>query len=207
MAIKLVFILLIFLKFENDKIQAQNNFSIKYFGLIVHPFGDYSARIQPYKLDKNAYFVVTIGGYASYEQFIWQDILSLKFKQGLFLDCSAGKSGVTHVSVQMNLLENKKNKLSFSIGPTLIYRESWTRFKEYKNSSFWHIYTSRNFGKIQYKFIPYGCEFEYDYRLTNKVDLSTNIVPGFPFAFTFAIGAKYWLNKNFTQKLHFAIPI
>ncbi len=134
--ILLVFILLIFLKFENDKIQAQNNFSIKYFGLIVHPFGDYSARIQPYKLDRNAYFVVTIGGYVSYEQFIWQDILSLKFKQGLFLDCSAGKSGVTHVSVQMNLLENKKNKLSFSIGPTLIYRESWTRFKEYKNSSF-----------------------------------------------------------------------
>jgi hypothetical protein len=185
---------------------AQSNVSVKYFGLTVHPFGDYSADVQPYKLDKNAYLVANFGGYASYEKFIWIDMLSIKVKQGIFTDCSAGMMGVSHLGVQMNLLEKRKHKLSFGIGPTLIYRESWTRFPEYQESGFWNKYDSDRFGLVQYKMILYGCEFEYDYTVSDKTDLSVGFTPGFPFAFTFSFGVKYWFDKNFKTRLKLVTP-
>ncbi|MFN3916992.1 MAG: hypothetical protein ACK4K0_04545 [Flavobacteriales bacterium] len=185
---------------------AQSNVSVKYFGLTVHPFGDYSANLQPYKLDKNAYFVANFGGYASYERFVWIDMLSVKLKQGIFTDCSAGMMGVSHLGVQMNLLQKNKHKLSFGIGPTLIYRESWTRFSEYEESGFWHKYDSPRLGLIQYKMILYGCEFEYDYTISEKTDLSVGFTPGFPFAFTFSFGVKHWFDKNFKTRLKLVTP-
>jgi len=185
---------------------TQNNFSIKYFGLTIHPFGDYSANIQPYKLDKTAHFVLNFGGYASYEHFQWLDMLSVRIKQGVFTDCSGGIMGVSHLGLSMNLLRGKKQKLNFGLGPTLIYRRSWSRFTEYKDSGFWHNYSSEKVGSIQYKLILYGCEFEYDYSVSPKTDLSVGFTPGFPFAFTFSFGIKYWLNKNFKSNVNIVIP-
>jgi len=185
---------------------SQNNVSLKYFGMTIHPFGDYSADIQPYKLDKNAFFVLNFGGYTSYEHFVWLDMLSLKIKQGVFTDCSAGMMGVSHLGLQMKLVENNKHKLSFGIGPTLIYRESWTRFTEYETSEFWNNYNSQRFGNIQYKMILYGCEFEYDYNVSQTTDLSIGFTPGFPFAFTFSFGVKYWFNKDFKTRIKLVTP-
>lgn len=185
---------------------AQSNVSLKYFGMTIHPFGDYSADIQPYRLDKKAYFVLNFGGYASYEHFIWLDMLSVRIKQGVFTDCSAGMMGVSHLGLQMNLLEKKKHKLSFGLGPTLIYRESWNRFPEYKESGFWHKYSSPKAGDIQYKVILYGCEFEYDYTVSPTTDLSVGFTPGFPFAFTFSFGIKHWFNKDFKTRVKLVTP-
>jgi len=185
---------------------SQSNLSLKYFGLTVHPFGDYSASIQPNKLDKNAFFVLNFGGYASYEKFVWYDFISIKLKQGIFTDCSAGMMGVSHFGAQLKLLENQKNRLSFGIGPTFIYRESWKRFEVYEDSGFWKTYTSKKYGEIQYTFIPYGCEFEYDYKLSDKTDLSVDFTPGFPFAFTFSVGIKHWLTKDFKKRVKLVVP-
>lgn len=185
---------------------SQSNVSLKYFGLTVHPFGDNTAEIQPYKLDKNAYFVMNFGGYAGYEFFIWLNMLSIKLKQGLFTDCSGGIMGVSHIGLQMNLIEKKRHRLSFGIGPALIYRQDWNRFEIYKDSKFWNRYYTKNQKSIQYKFILYGCEFEYDYAISKKTDLSVGFTPGFPFAFTFSFGVKHWLNKNFKTRIKLATP-
>jgi hypothetical protein len=186
--------------------RAQSNWSIKYFGLTIHPFGDASADIQPYKLDENAYFVLNFGGYVGYEKFIWNDFLSVKLKQGLFTDCSAGWMGVTHLGLQMKLIEGEKHRLSFGAGPTLIYRESWTRFDFYEKNPFWNYYNSNRLGEVQWRTMLYGCEFVYDYRLTENLELSSGFTPGFPMAFTFSIGVKYWMSREFEQKYFLARP-
>lgn len=186
--------------------QSQSNWSLKYFGLTIHPFGDASAEIQPYKLDENAFFVLNFGGYAGYEKFIWNDFISIKFKQGLFTDCSAGWMGVSHIGLQMKLLEGGKHRLSFGAGPTLIYRESWTRFDFYEKNPFWNYHTSNRLGEVQWRTILYGCEFVYDYRIGEKLELSTGFTPGFPMAFTFSFGVKYWISRDYEQKYLLARP-
>lgn len=186
--------------------KSQSNFSLKYFGLTIHPFGDYSASIQPHKLDKQAYLVVNFGGYASYEYYVWLDKLSVRVKQGVFTDCAGGPMGVSHLGVQMNLFEIKRHRLGFAIGPTLIYRKDWNRFDIYKDSGFWKRYHSSLCGDIQYKIILYGCEFEYDWLITDKFNFSAGFTPGFPFAFTFSAGIKYWFSRDFKKNYMVVAP-
>ncbi len=173
---------------------GQSTFTLKYFGMTVHPFGDRMAALQPYKLDKNARFVLNFGGFAGYERFVYKDFVSAKVIQGFFTDCSAGWATVTHLGVRMLLLRNEKHRLYFGIGPTLIMRNSWTRFGErYKSSGYFNEDDTRMLGDIQWKFIPYGCEIEYDYRFTKRDYLSVSFTPGIPLACTFAIGWKHWI--------------
>lgn len=193
-----IFILFILLFSANVK--GQSNITVQYFGMTVHPFGDYTAEIQPYKLDKNARFVMNFGGFVSYEKFVWYDIVSLRVKQGIFSDCSAGFMGASHIGVNLRLLGNKKHRLSFAIGPAFIYRNSWNRFEIYENRGYW------NEGEVfsqptQYKTVLYACEFEYNFTLSEKIDLSVNFVPGFPNALALSVGAKFWLNKDLKPRI------
>ena len=179
---------------------SQSNITVQYFGLTAHPFGDYTAEIQPYKLDKKARLVANFGGYISYEKLVWFDILSVRIKQGIFSDCSAGFMGVSHIGVNLRLWGNKKHRLSFAIGPAFIYRNSWNRFGIYENRGYWNekeIYSQ----PTQYKTVLYACEFEYNYMLTKKIDLSVGFVPGFPNALALSVGAKFWLDKDFNPRI------
>jgi hypothetical protein len=184
---------------------AQNNISLKYFGLTIHPFGDRTAYMQPYKLDKNARFVLNFGGFASYEHFVWEDILSVKGLQGVFTDCSGGMAGVTHIGVRTNV-DRGRHRVSFGLGPTFFYREDWNRIEGYQDSGFLKHGNSRLFGPVQYRFFWYGMELEYDYRLGDRTDLSVGCTPGFPFVFTWSVGVKYWLNKDFRKTVKLVTP-
>lgn len=175
-------------------VKAQSTFTLKYFGLTVHPFGDRTAELQPYKLDKEAHFVLNFGGYAGYERFVYKDLVSAKVIQGVFTDCSGGWASVTHIGVRALLFENDKHRLYFGIGPTLLVRHSWTRFGDnYQPSGYFNRADDTFLGDVQWKFIPYGCEFEYDYRWTERDHLSIGFTPGVPLACTFSIGWKHWI--------------
>jgi hypothetical protein len=177
---------------------AQSNVSLKYFGLTMHPFGDQTAYLQPYKLDDNARFVLNFGGFGSYEKYVWEEIISVKAMQGVFTDCSAGLAGITHLGLRVSG-EKGRHRLGIGIGPTLFYREDWNRFDGYKDSGFLRRTDHKWLGPIQYKFFWYGLEMEYDYRLGKRTDLSVGFTPGFPFVFTWSVGAKYWINKDFKK--------
>ena len=82
----------------------------------------------------------------------------------------------------------------------LIVRRSWSRFPDYKGSKIFKEVTDTRIGDVQYAFYPYGLDIEYDYQLTKKCDLSVGFTPGFPFVMTFAVGMKYWFNKDFKEK-------
>lgn len=174
--------------------RAQDAFTVKYFGTTIHPFGDPSAALQPYKLDDEARFVLNFGGFAGYERFVYRDLISVKGIFGVFTDCSAGLGSATHLGIRINMLHTEKHRVYFGIGPTLIVRDSWTRFGEkYTPSGYFNVTDTKRFGELQWKFIPYGLEFEYDYAFTEHNLLSISCTPGVPLAIIVSVGWKHWI--------------
>lgn len=175
---------------------AQSTFTLKYFGLTVHPFGDPTANLQPYKLDRNAFFVANFGLFTGYEKFVYKDILSVKVIQAGFSDCSGGAAGFTHLGIRAVALDRGKHFGSIGFGPVFLYRNSWTRFGEdYESSGYFRIHETK-WGPMQYKFIPYGLDIEYDYELNPNNGVSFSVIPGFPMALVFSFGWKHWFNKK-----------
>lgn len=189
-------ILLIGLLFLSSPIKAQSTFTVKYFGLTVHPFGDPTANLQPFKLDRNARFVANFGLFVGYEKFIYKDFISLKILQAGFTDCSGGAAGFSHIGVRVVAYDKGKHFGSIGFGPVFLYRESWSRFGEEYVSSGYFKERQTKYGPVQYKFIPYGLDLEYDYELNEKNSLSFSMTPGVPMAIIFSVGWKHWFNKK-----------
>ncbi len=199
--------LLLFVIFIPFITMGQSTLTVKYFGLTMHPFGDKSAALMPYKFDSKGRFVANFGGFIGYEKYVYEDFISAKIIQGIFTDCSGGLAGVTHIGLRGVLIDKKKQRLSFGVGPTFLYRDSWSRFGEnYTSSGFFNEYHSNNLGDIQWKLFFIGFEFEYDYLLNQKNDLSLSFTPGVPMACIFSIGVKHWFSKDFKKTLQFVIP-
>jgi len=187
---------------------GQSAFTVKYFGLTIHPFGDKTAHLQPKKLDPNAVFVLNKGLFVGYEKFLYEDLISVKFIQGVMTDCSDGLAEVSHLGIRATLLQSDKHRFCFGIGPTLIVRESWTRFgKDYTSSGFFNETYSNRLGALQWKFVPYAFELEYDYCITPKVNLSVSLTPGIPLANIISIGWKHWIKvKTFDTDVQLYVP-
>jgi hypothetical protein len=174
---------------------AQDAITIKHFGLTIHPLGDNTAKLQPNKLDKNARFVMNYGLFLGYEKFVYEDLVSLKIIQGFLADCSNGFASVTHFGPRVTLMKTEKHRIYFGVGPTLIVRESWNRFgTDYQSSGYFNETYSNTFGDLQWKFVPYAFEFEYDYAFNNKNQLSVSFTPGVPLAMIFSVGWKHWFH-------------
>lgn len=186
---------------------GQSTVTLKYFGMTIHPFGDRTAHLQPYRLDDKARFVLNYGGFAGYEKFVYKDLISVKLIQGIFTDCSGGWESVTHLGVRALMFENDKNRAYLGFGPTFMLRESWTRFGEdYQSSGFFHEKHSKRLGDIQYKFILYGFEMEYDRILNDNNSLSVGFTPGIPMAMIISVGWKHWFNRrefDYLRPVHF----
>jgi hypothetical protein len=172
---------------------AQEAFTVKYFGLTIHPKGDAMAHLQPNRLDPDAKFVANVGVFLGYEKFFYKDLYSVKVIQGFLGDCSNGFATVSHLGLRANLMNTQKHRVYVGIGPTLILRESWYRFDGYVSSSYFNDHTSRSLGQIQWKMVPYGFEFEYDYVFNPKNQLSISFTPGVPIAGLLSVGWKHWI--------------
>lgn len=174
---------------------SQTTFTLKYFGVTVHPTGDRTAALQPYKLDKRAHVVANFGGFAGVERFVYKNYISVKLIQGLFTDCSGGWCSVTHIGARMLCLQRPKHRIYFGIGPAYMVRNSWTRFGDaYESSGFFNVDSTRNFGVVQHKFLPVSFELEYDWVITPKNQLSVSFTPGIPLACIVSVGWKHWFS-------------
>lgn len=182
--------------------QSQNNLSMEFVGLTIHPAGDPTAHLQPNKLDEDARFVINYGGVLSYEHFIIGDVFAVKGLQAVLADCSAGWASITQIAIKGMVIRQPRHRLGLSIGPAFMMRESWNRFEDYESSGYLNEANSPLFGPVQYKFFPFAAEIEYDVKVGRKTDLTFSIVPGIPMAFTFGFGLKYWINKEFDHKLY-----
>jgi hypothetical protein len=184
--------------------QTPSNVSLKFMGLTIHPTGDRTAYLQPYKLDPNAYFVMNFGGGLGYERFIWMDVLSVKALQVIFADCSAGLASVTHVALRGTFLNKGRHRLSIGFGPAFMMRQSWNRLPNYESSGYFNESYIRPLGPVQWKLFWYGVEMEYDVRINDRLDFSTSLAPGLPMAITLGFGLKYWFERDYKEKI--ALP-
>ena len=178
---------------------SQNCFSLRYFGLTVHPFGDQTAKLQPYKIDRNAYLVANFGGYASADHYFFYDQLAVTAMQGIFSDCSGGLAGFSHIGLRGLLLDKGKHRLLFGIGPMIYYRRDWNRFPEYEDAGVFRRHRSRNFGDLQYKIFWIAGEFAWHWQLSEHVDFNAGFTPGIPLALAFSAGISWW-PKRFEVK-------
>jgi hypothetical protein len=184
-------------------LKSQSNFSVKYFGLTIHPFGDRLASVQPYKLDKNAHFVANFGAFIKYEKYIWEDILAINAAQGIFSDCSAGLASVSSIGFHLLVKEIRKHRFYIDLGSTLFCREDWNRFEEYKDNGFYK--RTSFFGKNwQYGFYPISAMLEYDYNLSKTWDMSIAVAP-YP-VIAIGIGGKYWFSREFNKSNSLLVP-
>lgn len=182
--------------------QTPSNLSLKFLGFTIHPLGDRTADLQPFKLDRHARFVFNFGGVLGYERFIWQDVLSVKVLQAVFADCSAGLASATHVALRGTFLNRGGHRLSVGFGPAFLVRQDWARLPDYQSSGFMHTGKLPVFGNVQYKMFWYGIEVEYDLRLSKHLDFSASLTPGIPMAISMGCGLKYWFTRDYKAKIY-----
>jgi len=172
---------------------SQDNFSAKFFGFSFHPDGDVNANNMPTKVDRNGVLVVNLGMYFGYENFVYKDKLSVKTAIAFYSDCGGLFSGLIHVGFRGLILEYEKFSINGGLGPTFIYRRSWySKFDDYVNSGF---YSGNETDFWQYKFLWYGGELEFNYKLNNSLDFSTTFIPGYPKLLELSFGVRYRFKK------------
>lgn len=169
--------------------QEKQNISLKFMGLSLHPLsGLDNASLMPHRIDPRGYLVLDFGGILSYERYLYREILTLKVAQGLYADCAAQLAGFTHLGLRGRIFQSKRHSLYGGIGPTLIYRHSWAKLPGYTDTGYYREDPS---GTWEYRFLWYGGEFEYKYRLSQHFDFATTFVPGYPDLIALAVGCSY----------------
>ncbi|WP_373511532.1 hypothetical protein [Persicitalea sp.] len=186
---KTVFLFIVAL-FAIGDTEAQDNIGLRFVFGTLHPYGEQNAFLMPNKLDENAVIVPNWGFIASYQRYFHKKRWAIKFAQGAYSDCAQLFAGHTHLGLRLNVLAHSpRHSLEVGFGPTLVYRQSWYRFDGYVQET----RLLKTSGNWQWNFVWYGGEIEYDYKITKNIDLTLNVIPGYPQFYTFGIGARYWL--------------
>ena len=147
------------------------------------------------------------GLFLGYEKFIYEDLIAVKTIQGVLSDCSNGLAVVSHFGLRATLMQTEKHRISLGMGPTLLVRDSWRRFgEEYVSSGYFNETYVKRLGDVQWKFIPYAFEFEYDYTISSKNEVSMSFTPAVPLAGLFSIGWKHWIKKKEFGQYKIFIP-
>ncbi len=157
---------------------ARFSVGVQVFGLSIHPHGVLQPELMPRKLDPKGIFVMNLGIVASFEYFLFEDIVSIKLAQAFYSDCGNLPGGFTHIGLRGRILAIGPHRLYGGIGPTWIYRRSWFRLEGYDPAgSFFHGGPGSDW---QHRFIWYGGEFEYNWYFRESTALAINFVPGYP---------------------------
>ena len=181
-------------KEKNVQTDSLNNFTnavtAQWIGLVFHPeAGTYPHRYIR-KLDPKAYFVIELGLVLTYEHRVFERGY-LKGAVAYNLDCANVPAGFFHAGLHYQLLRKKRHLLTAGLGPTLVFREDWHQFPEYKSDVF---FKERVHGKWQYRFVVFG-NIEYNYRISRKMMVNVGFIPAGHLLLTFTFGVKYIL-KN-----------
>ena len=153
---------------------GEDRISIKFMGLSIHPNGAKSSEIMPLKFDKKGFLVPNFGIILSYEH-LMNDAVSFRVSQGFYYDCALQPAAFTQINLRGDIYKDDEFRINGGCGPTLIYRKSWEGLEGYNPTSF---YKSR--GKIEYVYLWYGGDFEFNKRLDSDTELNIAFVPGYP---------------------------
>lgn len=165
--ILLLFIFSVFV-FGEDRV------SIKIMGLSLHPNGAKSSEVMPLKFDKKGYLVPNIGLIFAYDREI-SDGIYIRFSQGLYFDCALKPAGFTQVNLRGDIFDSGETRINIGCGPTIIYRKSWKILEGYNPTSFY-----KEKGSIEYTYLWYGGDIEYNKKLEKNGEFQLSFVPGYP---------------------------
>lgn len=195
---KILILFLFLISYSVSK--AQFSIGISFSGIGFHPEDDKNknAEVYDWKLDKKGKVVA----YASVSFFLsyrYNDYIGAKLMQTIALhDCGGQFAGVTHFGIDLhdNIIgfKDSKNHLSMSVGPFWYYRKNWSKIPGYVNNPKF-IKLLKN-GIWERKFVWYGGQIEYTHQLNNNSSFSVNILPGYPFIYTFGLGGKWNFDIN-----------
>ncbi|GGK77205.1 hypothetical protein ACD591_20430 [Rufibacter glacialis] len=183
--------LLLLLGVSRGQAQYKRNLNVKYFGLTVHPKGDDNADLMPLNPDGKGYLVLNVGASVGYEHFLVPGKFSVKAIQALYADCAMRFAGFTHLGLRAVIFQAGRHSLNGGLGPTLVYRRNWSELDGYNKAT--SFFGGNPNDKWQSRMIWYAGEFEYNYRLSDRVDFSTSFVPGYPDIMSLSFGLRYWL--------------
>ena len=165
----------------------QQYFSLEYLGFSLHPGGGSMPQHYPLKVDAKAWLVLQVGVVANYDVEISKRFF-IRSAAGYYSDCAFLPSGFLHLGIRWTAIRRGRHEFNIGLGPTFLFREDWHQFPEYKDDA---IFGNRVSGKWQYRFIFYGGEFEYLYRLNDRWQLQYSVVPGYPSVVTSKFGARF----------------
>ena len=160
--------------------------SIQWIGFTYHPGGGDYPEVYPLKIDKQGYGVFELGLALNYD-YQFHDGFFLRSALAYYKDCAFVDAGFVHLGVRGIIWSNDRHSINAGLGPTFLVREDWHKFREYVWDDF---YGERVSGKWQYRFIWYGLQFEYLYRINDRLQLHYSLIPGVPAVLTSFVGVR-----------------
>jgi len=156
-------------------------------GLSFHPDGGENEG-YPRQLDDKAFWVLILGGQIDADMYLHRYFL-LRASTSVYRDCADVWSGFYHFGPRLNLPLGPRFVFRIGIGPTLLWRENWLGVVPgYTKDSF---YGKATRGDYQTKFIWYGGDLDFEWKLTPKVSLLYGNIPGWPEVITSNLGMRY----------------
>ena len=180
MFIKKTICIIVFFLFSIMNIFAHRfAIEIKLTGLSIHPRGAEHANLFRFNLDRNGFFVLNPGIRIGFEYFIFEDIVSIKIAQGLYRDCANQFGGFSHIGFRCRVFQWGNHSFNGGIGPTFFFRRNWYKLEGYSgDDAFFRGGPEDNW---QRRFIWWGGDLEYNYRINERFELSTSVIPPLPF--------------------------
>ncbi|MBT3207062.1 MAG: hypothetical protein HN704_14860 [Bacteroidetes bacterium] len=173
---------------------GQSNFGAKLLNISFNPIQSKSNNYIN-TLDKNGNFLFEPGLLLSYEYFVNDFLVSLRFQQGIFYDANSRIEGISQISLRARILQIWKHSLNIGIEPTIFYRQSWVGLKNYDlNDGF------SNSTDLQYKLQILNADIEYNFYLNRKTDLSISLNYVEPARIFIATGMRYWISKKLKKR-------
>jgi hypothetical protein len=156
-------------------------------GLTFHPDGGENEG-YPRQLDDEAYFVIMPGMQADLDYQFHRYALA-RFSTSLYRDCADVWSGFFHLGPRVNLPIGERFVFRVGIGPTYLWRQNWFGVVAgYRKDSF---YGDGKPGDFQTKFLWYGGDLDFEWKLNSKVSLIYANIPGWPEVITSNVGLRY----------------
>jgi len=171
---------------------AQQNLSVKAFGVTADFWDKHDPSIYPNKLDQTGRYLFEPGIELSYEVFSsFHELFSFEFVQGGYYDAVGQLAGFSHIGVRRKFLQLYKHSMTIGFGPSFHYWQNRDNVEGYVRHE-----SVGNQNGIEYRLAWISGELEYNYFLGKKSDISLSINNIHPNALTLAVGYTYWITRK-----------
>lgn len=144
------------------------------------------------RLSSDGRFVITPGLEVYFDRDLGDAPLGLdvlRLSLAGYLDSVDHLAGYAAILPRWEFTLKKKLRLSFGVGPTLIFREDWNSVPGYRDDGFYNT-SDRFLPGYQYKLII-GGDLDVQYQLTPRLQGVWSIVPGIPYVITQSLGLRW----------------